>query len=394
MSLADPSDVLAAVTHPDPYPFYSRLRAGPPLVYEPRLRLWIASRADVVHAALMHAALRVRPETQPVPPAIAGQPAGALFGRLVRMNDGPAHDALKPLLRDALAGVDEDAARQAAAEAAAALQAEALGLNDWCVALPVCAVASLLGFAPHQWPALWRATRGFVAALSPLSTAAQLQAASESATRLLGCFDAGARDGAGCPASPLAHLLEQARIAPGEARQALLANLAGLLSQTCEATAGLLGNGFVALSREPGLYRGFTTGRIGADAIMAEVARHDPSTQNTRRFVTSGDDRVELAGTALRAGDTVLLVLAAASRDPVLWPEPDRFVVDRPARALPGFGHGQHACPGQKLALWIAGAALALWRDGRHHPPPGSPPVLAHYRPSLNLRLPVFHDAG
>ena len=47
-----PTDPIAAVTHPDPYPYYAQLRAGPPLAYDERLRLWIASRAEVVMEVL------------------------------------------------------------------------------------------------------------------------------------------------------------------------------------------------------------------------------------------------------------------------------------------------------------------------------------------------------
>ena len=69
------------------------------------------------------------------------------------------------------------------------------------------------------------------------------------------------------------------------ASRALLANLVGLLSQTCDATAGLLGNSLIALAREPQLREtAAQTTRDGLLAVVQETARHDPSVHNTRRF--------------------------------------------------------------------------------------------------------------
>jgi len=375
----EPIDALAAVTHPDPYPFYARLREGAPLAFDARLGLWLAGRDAVVRDALAHPALRVRPSAQPVPPPIAGTPAGGLFGKLVRMNDGAGHAAMKAALHAALAAVDEAAAAHAACEAWAALEGDCGDLNDACLALPVGAVAHLLGFRTTQLPLLWRATRSFVPALSSLSGPAQLQAASVAADALLSCFDAGP---AAPGDSPMATLFERAGRPAGAPRHAWLANLAGLLSQTCEASAGLLGNSLVALQREPGLDDDLRAGRVDAAALVAEVARHDPPVQNTRRFVPADGGGVELGGRLLQPGDTVLLVLAGASRDPAAWPAPDRFQPGRPAANLPTFGHGRHACPGQALALGIAAALLPTLAGARQ--------PLAGYRPSLNARVPLF----
>ncbi|HSV80642.1 MAG TPA: cytochrome P450, partial [Ramlibacter sp.] len=320
--MTSPTDPIAAVTHPDPYPYYAQLRAGPPLVYDERLRLWVASRAEVVMQVLAHPALRVRPPAEPVPRAIAGTPAGELFSRLVRMNDGPLHAVHRPVLQRALAGLDLGAAHGLALEVAAGLQAESL--DDWCLAMPVSAVAALLGFDAAQWPALARWTRDFVACLSPLSTKGQLDEASSAALELLKRFE----DMMEAPrtGSLLATVCADARQSSDVERRVLLSNLVGLLSQTCESTAGLLGNAIVALSREPGLHAALLAGQAAAADIVAEVARHDPSVQNTRRFVA---EPLTIAGTQLAAGDAILVVLGAAHRDPSLNPDPDRFDLAR-----------------------------------------------------------------
>lgn len=380
--LALPADAIAAVTHPNPYPWYATLRSGPALVRDESLRLWVASRADVVRELLSSDALRVRPVGESVPNVIAGTPAGEVFGQLVRMNDGELHAAHKPVLQRALARLDLAAAHADALRVAEKLADETLG--DFCFAFPVSAVAHLLGFADEALPAISRWMRDFVACLSPLSTQARLDAASDAAVALMARFE---QHAAAAPARGGSLLAAVQTEAPERCTKVLRANLIGLLSQTCEATAGLLGNSLAALAREPNLRRTLGSRWELLPALVEEVARHDPSVQNTRRFVAQ--DAV-IAGTELAAGDAVLLVLGAANRDPALNPAPATFELMRARRQTLGFGYGKHACPGQSLACTAAAAGLqallsrGLATDGLHERG-------WDYQPSVNARIPCFH---
>lgn len=378
------ADPVAAATHADPYPFYAGLRAGPPLVWNETLRAWVASRADVVESLLLaHGALRVRPAAEPVPRAIVGGAAGEVFGHLVRMNDGAAHQTHRPALQRPLAGLDLDAAHSVALQVARSVPAQSL--SDALFSMPVRAVAHLLGFAAEALPQVDRWMRDFVACLSPLSGADQLQGASVAANELMVRFEALA---AGAPprnGSLLAAVLAESD-AGAPLSRSLLANLVGLLSQTCDATAGLLGNSLIAVMREPSLREAART-RDGLQAVALETARHDPSVQNTRRFAV---EPITIAGTTLAAGDAVLLVLAAANRDPAFNPDPDRFTLVRARRRTLGFGHGVHACPGQALACTLAAAGLEALLERA----PDLDALRARrwsYRPSANARIPVFH---
>jgi len=95
-----------------------------------------------------------------------------------------------------------------------------------------------------------------------------------------------------------------------------------------------------------------------------------------------------IAGRAMKRGETVLVLLAAANRDPLANPDPDRFDETRRDRRIFTFGAGPHACPGQSLATRIAVAGvLHLLRQGvepaRFAPRPA-------YRPSGNTRVPLL----
>ncbi|MBU9262746.1 cytochrome P450 [Burkholderia multivorans] len=390
----NPTDPIAAVTHRDPYPYYAALLDGPPLAYDPSLGLWVATRAASVAAVLDHPACRVRPLDLPVPPALRGTSAGALFGELVRMNDGALrHQLPKQALQAALAQIDVQALRGRTATLAAA-QLSALddpdALNAWCIATPVRAVADLLGFDEPQLDDIAASVVDFVAALSPLSDAASLARASDAARQLLDRMtvrvaQSHARDG-----TLVAAVKDAAAEVGWHANGAFVANLVGLLSQTCEATAAWLANTIVAWHRQSAESASSADVPDDAmlDAFVAEVARFDTPVQNTRRFVAA---RTTLEGVTLDAGAAILVVLAAANRDPAVHRDPHRFVPARTPGPDFGFGTGPHQCPGARIARAVTvGAFGALLRAG------GRPPREAlkwGYRASANIRMPKFDAA-
>jgi cytochrome P450 len=264
-----------------------------------------------------------------------------------------------------------------------ALRGEAL--SRWAFEVPVMAVADLLGFGEAELPQVARWMADFVACLSPLSTPAQLAAAGEAASALLGRFSELVQGSAAHPGSALARLQQEASQAGWHDARALLCNAVGLLSQTYEATAGLIGNGITALATQPGLLEAMAREPATLLQMIHEVSRYDPSIHNTRRFV---DQATEIAGVSLQAGDVVLVLLAAAGRDPACNPRPDEFLLERPDREVPGFGHGAHQCPGQVLACTVAAAAVRALLVSGHLKVAAS--FSWDYRPSMNARIPVF----
>jgi len=133
------------------------------------------------------------------------------------------------------------------------------------------------------------------------------------------------------------------------------ANMLGLLVQSCDATAGLIGN--TLLANGPS---------------VEEVLRIDSPVQNTRRYVTEDGF---VAGVPMRKGDAILAVLAAANRDP-----------EANGRIFT-FGVGPHACPGQHVAVAIAEAGVAeLRKRGVKLERP------VQYRPSPNARIPFVRQ--
>ncbi|MES2015021.1 MAG: cytochrome P450 [Pseudomonadota bacterium] len=370
----------------DPYPTYRQLLAGPPLLFDASKRLWIASRAAVIAEIMDNPDCQVRPAAEAVPKAIAGNGAGAVFSRLMRMNEGAAHANPKRVVGEALAAQDLEHVTKRSAQFAAMLGRDlpdGAALTRWLFDLPTFVVADLLGFGKDQLAPVTLAISDFVRCLSPLSTAEQLTSASSAADTLQDMLKALVPT----PGSLADQVLRHAAQAGWDDQSAILSNLLGLMSQTHEATAGLIGNSVVALLTRSDLHARLRADPQLAPAFVREVARHDPAVQNTRRFVAQP---TSVAGVALQAGDVILLLLGAAARDNAANPQADVFLLERVQPQLSGFGHGRHACPGRELALAIATGALqhllALDLDAGM--------LSWSYAPSANARLPLFSSKG
>lgn len=117
-----------------------------------------------------------------------------------------------------------------------------------------------------------------------------------------------------------------------------------------------------------------------AEAFVTEVLRFDAPSQVLTRVA---EHDLTLAGVPIKAGARVLLLLAAANRDPSRYGEPDVFRPQRvPNRAL-SFGSGVHYCLGARLARLQAEIGLTtLTRRFPHLSLEGEP----HYRDQLVQR--------
>lgn len=106
------------------------------------------------------------------------------------------------------------------------------------------------------------------------------------------------------------------------------------------------------------LQRSLAAGESGLLATgVEELLRYDgPVELATWRFAT---EALTLGGMRIEAGDPVLVVLAAADRDPERFAEPDTLDLSRTDNQHLGYGHGIHYCLGAPLARLEGQTALA-----------------------------------
>lgn len=400
-NIASLEDPIAAATHADPYPLYARLCSERPLAWDAAHRLWVAASAEAVGGVLAHPACRVRPPSEPVPPPLAATPVGGVYARWLRMTDtevsrackGAVAAGLEALTVEAVDTEVSRACKQAVAAGMEALPVDSLGarvcraLEAGCVtafafSFPLHVVGRLLGLPVEALESVARSTRRLAGGVSPLATAEEREAGARAAVELSEVL---ARSEGGLLMDVLREAAARQRLEP----EWVEANAIGLLFQTCEATAGLIGNTLLALARAPDWLEEVRRQPGLLPAAVEEVVRFDPPVQNTRRFLV---EDVRLLSVELRAGQGILVLLAAANRDPDLHADPHRFDPRRTGQRSFTFGAGAHACPGRRLAVTLAARAV------RHLLERGvEPGVLARsfvYRRSVNGRIPLFGEGG
>jgi cytochrome P450 len=134
-----------------------------------------------------------------------------------------------------------------------------------------------------------------------------------------------------------------------------------LLFAGFETTVNLIGNGMHALLTHPGqralLQDSLAAGESGLlETGVEELLRYDgPVELATWRFAT---EDVRIGGQDIAAGDPVLVVLAAADRDPERFQDPDTLDLSRRDLQHLGYGHGIHYCLGAPLARLEGQTAL------------------------------------
>jgi cytochrome P450 len=105
------------------------------------------------------------------------------------------------------------------------------------------------------------------------------------------------------------------------------------------------------------------------NSATEEIVRFASASTYLRRTVTQA---ASLGGTPVAAGDKVLLCFGAANRDPAMFSDPDRVILDRSPINHLGFGMGLHRCVGSHLAKLQLQVALTellrRYRDFRLDP--------------------------
>ncbi|MFC8528212.1 cytochrome P450 [Nocardia sp. NPDC057227] len=259
-------------------------------------------------------------------------------------------------------------------------------LNDLAVPLAVAMVpVRLLGADPADG-ALFRAWQLAIArGTDPDSMLGDAEVAARGAAALecMGYFARVVAQRAGNPGDDLLGTLiaavgDGALTEPEVIGIALLTLVAGM-----ETSINLIGNGMLALLRNPDQLRLLRANRELIGPALDEMLRYDAPTQFTIRVALR--DTV-VGGHEFRRGDGVVVLTASASRDDRVYPEADRFDItryagNRPARRHLGFSLGIHYCVGAPLARIEAEAAIGALLDRA--------PALAlatgavQYRPSL-----------
>jgi cytochrome P450 len=118
----------------------------------------------------------------------------------------------------------------------------------------------------------------------------------------------------------------------------------------------LIDNAILAMLRRPSQWAALGADAGRAPAVVEETLRYDPPVQLVGRIAA---DDMSIGDTQVLKGDRMMLLLAAAHRDPAEFERPDTFDPDRGFFRHLAFGHGPHFCLGAPLARLEANEALS-----------------------------------
>jgi cytochrome P450 len=134
-----------------------------------------------------------------------------------------------------------------------------------------------------------------------------------------------------------------------------------LLGGGFDTTANMLALGTLALLAHPDQLSVFRADPSLTDNAVEELLRY--LTISHLGASRAALEDVDLGGTRIRAGQTVVVALSAANRDPSHFADPDRLDITASAQGHVAFGHGEHQCLGQNLARATLRVALPALFD-------------------------------
>ena len=375
----------------DPHPVLRALRAAEPVSWLPAIGGWLVTRYDLAEQALRDA----RGFTVDDPRFTTARVVGPSMLSL----DGPEHrrhrDPFASVFRrgdvsDGLAAFTSAQAgrlvaglapdgraelrRALAGPLAVSVMAHVLGLLDtdpavlltWydAIVAGVSALTEADAAGASATRAVATAAGGCPADVRSAARAPVPSAAAAAFGELRACLEASiSRPGA---SSLLATAAGRSGLTVGE----IVSNAAVMLFGGIETTEGMICNAVLYLLDEAGDVAGPGPGgplgavladRSLAGSVVEESLRLEPSAAVVDRFAT---EDVRLGAAQIHGGDLVVVSLAAAGRDPAVFPEPDRFDINRlNARQHLGFALGPHYCVGAQLARTEACAAITALLD-------------------------------
>jgi cytochrome P450 len=342
----------------DPYPFYRRLRETAPVFKTPQ-GLWLITRHDDVAFALRDKRFGKdfvgNLERRYGDLARMNEPAIANLGRTMLVLDPPDHTRLRGLVTKAFtARRVADMRPRIKAQVDAQLdrvidKGEMDVMRDLAHRLPVIVICDMLGIPEeHRAPFLAGSNvSGRILEPVPMSRE-ELDQANRNIQMANVYFnqlcDLRRRE----PKDDLTTELVRAEEAGDKlSAEELQANIGLLFGAGHETTTNLIGNGLLALHRNPDQWE-----RLKADPSLIpnaveELLRYDSSVQITGRVTNT---EVEIGGVTLGATENVIALLGAANHDPAQYPDPDKLDVGRTNVRPLSFGGGIHFCLGAQLA--------------------------------------------
>src|SRR3984957_6888852 len=352
----------------DPYPHYERLRTTDPMHVTP-LGAFVASRhaeASLVLRDKRFGKDYVERTKRRYRPEIMEEPVFRSMSHWMLQQDPPDHTRLRGLVVKAFTArrvedmrpriqqiVDETLDRIAP-------NGQMDLIEDFAFRLPVTIICDMLGIPEEHREVFYASSRdgGRVLEPVPMSPAEIEQGNAANAMAQMyfqQLFELRRKSPGDDLTTQLVHAEEDGSKLSNEE---LTANIILLFGAGHETTVNLIGNGLLALHRNPDQLALLKANPALITNAIEEFLRYDSSVQMSGRVALEDID--DLGGKKIPKGESVLCLLGSANHDPAVYPDrPGSLDITRPNVKPLSFGGGIHFCLGAQLARIEAEIAIA-----------------------------------
>lgn len=343
----------------DPYPFYAARRTDGAVVWDESAQAWLVLSYDAAREVLGGTGWTSDPFANAL--ALASSDAvGREFSRgSMLFTDGAEHQRLRGSVRDVFT-------RGFVADLASGVESitdDLIGhcpnggefdfMADVALPLPVAVISAWLDLDAAAAHLLREVSPVIIRMLGTLADPDEMTAGTTASAVLMAAFLPIAADRRAHPGDDLLSFIAAD---PDLALEEVVMTAILIAVAGHETTANLLGAAMVTLLT-PDDDGARIADRIDPcdPAVATELLRLDAPVQSTVRTATTTH---ELAGVQIAAGQSTLVAIAAANRDPAVFDEPELFRLDRGGPAPLSFGYGAHYCLGAALAQLELAIAL------------------------------------
>ena len=349
----------------DPYPTYRALREHEPVKRMPN-GSWFLTRYDDLVTAYKNTKIFSSDKKKEFFPKYGDSLLYEHHTTSLVFNDPPAHTRVRRLIMGALspraiAGMEPDLiALVDRLIAAIAAKDEFDLIDDFAAAIPIEVIGNLLDVPQQERGPLRDWSLAILGALEPVIGPEVFARGNKAVKDFLAYLKILVERRRAKPGNPERDVLT--RLIQGEdngerlTEKELLHNCIFLLNAGHETTTNLIGNGLVALSKNPAQKKRLigTPGLI--KTAVEEILRFESSNQLGNRMTT---EAVDLGGVTLASGTSVTLCIGAANRDPAQFPDPESLDIGRAPNRHLAFGTGAHQCAGMALARLEGAIAIS-----------------------------------
>jgi hypothetical protein len=344
--------------HEDPYPVYARLRSEAPVYRNDEFDFWALSRHVDVLAAFRSVDAFSNASGVSLDPSAFGPNAHKMMSFLAL--DPPRHTRMRSLVgkkfTPSKVAQMEDRIRAIALEhLEPALERGAFDfIADFAGRLPMDVISELVGVPPVDRAEIRRLADLVVHREDGVFDVPQ--AGMDAALTLVGYYQDMVNERRAAPRDDLTSALLEAEVDGDELTdEEVIGFLFLMVVAGNETTTKLLGNAWFWGWHNPDQRAKAFGDAARVPDWVEETLRYDTSSQMLLRVTRLP---MELHGVSIPQGDRVLLLVGSANRDEDVFPDPDRYDLDRDTSRLVSFGSGRHFCMGAPLARMEARIGL------------------------------------